>query len=71
MGCKNICARYKAKGDFITGRYRNGQKRCHICDLFIVWEGLWCPCCGYKLRSKPRNKKYKEKLRTIKGVDSR
>jgi DNA-directed RNA polymerase subunit RPC12/RpoP len=24
---------------------------------------LWCPCCGYRLRTKPRNLKYKAKLR--------
>jgi DNA-directed RNA polymerase subunit RPC12/RpoP len=30
---------------------------------FIEWEGLWCPCCGYKLRTKPRHSKFKAKLR--------
>ena len=29
----------------------------------LKWEGLWCPCCGYRLRTKPRNLKYKAKLR--------
>jgi hypothetical protein len=45
------------------GRYANGQKRCQICEIFLKWEGLWCPCCGYRLRTKPRNLKYKAKLR--------
>lgn len=27
------------------------------------WNGLWCPCCGYRLRCKPRNITYKDKLR--------
>ncbi|MEW5841150.1 MAG: hypothetical protein AB1753_09120, partial [Thermoproteota archaeon] len=39
------------------------QKRCQICEIFIKWDGLWCPCCGYRLRTKPRNLKYKAKLR--------
>jgi hypothetical protein len=30
--------------------------------LFINWEGLWCPCCGRLLRTKPRAKKLKHKL---------
>ena len=34
-----------------------------MCDIFIKWDGLWCPCCGYCLRTKPRNLKYKAKLR--------
>ncbi|HEX6282022.1 MAG TPA: hypothetical protein VFZ67_07315, partial [Nitrososphaera sp.] len=45
------------------GRYASGQKRCQICEIFIKWDGLWCPCCGYRLRTKPRNLKYKAKLR--------
>lgn len=67
MGCKAICLKYKAVGNFTGGRYRHGQKRCQVCDVFIQWAGLWCPCCGYKLRSKPRNKKYKAKLRDDTG----
>ncbi|HEY9406573.1 MAG TPA: hypothetical protein VIP53_03900, partial [Nitrososphaera sp.] len=46
-----------------SGRYASGQKRCQICEIFIKWDGLWCPCCGYRLRTKPRNLKYKAKLR--------
>jgi DNA-directed RNA polymerase subunit RPC12/RpoP len=32
-------------------------------DARYVRDGLWCPCCGYRLRTKPRNLKYKAKLR--------
>lgn len=68
MSCKAICLKHKATGSFIGGRYKYGQKRCQVCDIFIVWAGIWCPCCGYKLRSKPRNKKYKAKFRKDKGL---
>jgi hypothetical protein len=27
------------------------------------WSGLWCPCCGYRLRGNPRNITYKDKLK--------
>ena len=63
MTCKGICSRYKAQKPVGTGRYASGQRRCQICEIFIKWEGLWCPCCGYRLRTKPRNLKYKAKLR--------
>ena len=53
-----------------TGRYASGQRRCQICEIFIKWEGLWCPCCGYRLRTKPRNLKYKAKLRARVEADS-
>lgn len=41
-------------------------KRCQSCELFIIHVGLWCPCCGQRLRTKPRNNEYREKLRLAK-----
>jgi predicted amidophosphoribosyltransferase len=63
MPCKGICIRYKAFGRYITG-----HKRCKNCDLFINWDGLWCPCCGHKLRTSPRKYKYKEQLRELRVI---
>jgi hypothetical protein len=63
MTCKGICIRHKAQKPVGSGRYASGQKRCQICEIFIKWDGLWCPCCVYRLRTKPRNLKYKAKLR--------
>ncbi|MFL6402302.1 MAG: hypothetical protein ACJ71M_02325, partial [Nitrososphaeraceae archaeon] len=44
-------------------RYRTGHKRCKACDIFLKWDGLRCPCCGYKLRTTQTNIKLKAKLR--------
>ncbi len=63
MSCKGTCEQYKANKPIGIGRYASGQKRCQICELYISWDGLWCPCCGYRLRCKPRNITYKDKLR--------
>ena len=71
MTCKGICSRYKAQKPVGTGRYASGQRRCQICEIFIKWEGLWCPCCGYRLRTKPRNLKYKAKLRARVEADAK
>jgi hypothetical protein len=30
----------------------------------LRWDGMWCPCCGYRVRTRPRCSKYKQKLRT-------
>ena len=58
-----MCKKYTSKGNSLEGgRYERGQKRCPECEVFIEWEGLWCPCCGRLLRSKPRAKKLKRKL---------
>jgi hypothetical protein len=58
MTCKGICIRHKD-----SYRYDTGNKRCQICEIFIKWDGLWCPCCGYRLRNGPRSFKFKAKLR--------
>jgi hypothetical protein len=58
MTCKGICIRHKD-----SCRYVTGTKRCQVCEIFIKWDGLWCPCCGYRLRIGPRCFKLKAKLR--------
>ena len=69
MVCKGICIRHKAMKPVATGRYSIGQKRCQVCEIFLKWDGLWCPCCGYRLRTNPRNSKFKAELRASKEVD--
>jgi uncharacterized Zn finger protein (UPF0148 family) len=63
MVCKGICIRHKASGPISSGRYATGQKRCQTCDLFMQWGGIFCPCCGYRLRNGPRLFKHKAILR--------
>jgi hypothetical protein len=63
MSCKGVCDKYKADKPVGIGRYASGQRRCQICEIYMHWNGLWCPCCGYRLRCKPRNVTYKEKLK--------
>ena len=62
ISCKGTCNRYKISKINGRGRYSFGQKRCNECGIFIKWEGIFCPCCGCRLRLKPRNSKYKEKF---------
>ncbi|MGA9910810.1 MAG: hypothetical protein WBP84_11420, partial [Nitrososphaeraceae archaeon] len=71
MTCKGICLRHKAIKPADSGRYVLGQKRCQICSIFINWEGFFCPCCGYRLRTRPRYRKYKLKLTQMQSKKSR
>ena len=66
---RGICIRYKAHKPTYSSRYANGKKHCRLCNLFIKWDELWCPCWGYKLRTKPRHSKYKAKLREQKQIE--
>lgn len=63
MTCKGICIRHKAAKPAGLSRYAIGQRRCQVCDIFMVWESVFCPCCGYRLRTKPRNMNYNVKMR--------
>ncbi|TLY04324.1 MAG: hypothetical protein E6K88_02810 [Thaumarchaeota archaeon] len=66
MVCKGICERHRAfrpPAEAGVGRYSLGQKRCQTCMMFMNWPGVWCPCCGLKLRSHPRNANHRSKLR--------
>jgi hypothetical protein len=66
--CKGLCIRYKANRP--TGadgaRYQAGQKRCQLCDIFLNCDGIYCPCCHFRLRLKPRLGKARQKLRMAK-----
>jgi hypothetical protein len=62
MICKGICIRHKAHKPYCSGRYAIG------CEIFIKWNGLWCPCCSCRLRLGPRLFKQKAKLREQKQV---
>ena len=67
MGCKGVeCVRHKASKPANMGRYAAGQARCQVCEIFMNYNGLNCPCCNFKLRRKPRNLKYKTKLQEAK-----
>ena len=46
MPCKGICHHHKPTWMSQTLRYANGQKRCASCEVYLVWDGRFCPCCG-------------------------
>ena len=64
--CNNQCAVYQKHWSPIMGsHYKLGFKRCSVCDKFIVWDGVYCPCCGARLGIKPKTKnglRYKSKI---------
>ena len=54
MGCKGTCTKHKVTKQFGASRYDIGQKMCSVCNIFMKWDGVYCPCCGNRIRSKPR-----------------
>ena len=75
--CLEICKQFKVKKPAGVGRYESGQSRCQTCDVWSDYRGArlkdgssategskgwYCVCCNFRMRQKPRNKVYKEKL---------
>ena len=64
MNCDGICSKYVVKKPTIksAGRYESGHKRCSFCEVYLIWNGRNCPCCGTALRTKPRNSRGRSKI---------
>lgn len=54
--CDGItCLKHQSKRSMSGIRYEGNEKRCSECQLngiFIKWDGLFCPCCGSKLKTR-------------------
>jgi hypothetical protein len=57
MGCNGLCDQYYAKRPLNGQRYIAGQKCCITCQIWIKYDGHHCPCCNFRLRTKPRGRK--------------
>jgi hypothetical protein len=80
--CGGICKKFQVTKPSGYGRYESGQAHCQICNTWIDHNGCklkdgsnavknsvgwFCKCCNVRVRQKPRNKIYKEKLRNSKN----
>jgi hypothetical protein len=61
--CRNICERLDDKISASEGNYFVGKKYCRRCEIFLHYNGTFCPCCGMQLRTTPTNKEDRKKLR--------
>ncbi|AJW69920.1 hypothetical protein [Nitrosopumilus adriaticus] len=62
--CKGVCIKYKAVGYKGKHRYNIGQKRCPVCEEFLKYLGIRCPCCSVKLRTTPRGNKARKEIQS-------
>jgi hypothetical protein len=64
MTCRRECQKYIAvNNDSTHARYAIGQKRRGTCELFLIWDfDNFCPCCGHRLRLKPKNAQLKRQF---------
>jgi len=48
-----------------SGRYLKGQKWCRTCQAWKNYEGLFCQDCGYRMRTVPARKKFRNKVKVF------
>lgn len=46
--CKSLCIT-KHKTYAMPGSVYKNKPKCNVCCVRIEWDGIYCPCCGYKL----------------------
>ncbi|MGB7956001.1 MAG: hypothetical protein WCF23_18665 [Candidatus Nitrosopolaris sp.] len=65
MACHNLCERFNSRFTVGGSHYGNSKKYCRRCEVYIIYEGIFCPCCDMALRMSPTNKRDKERLRQL------
>lgn len=68
MTCKGICTKYQVTKQFGKSWYEGGNKMCTVCDIFIRYNDVRCPCCNFSLRTRPRNNKNNRQFDEKQGV---
>ena len=53
--CKGLCDREES-AIIVVGKeiYREGVKRCRLCDKYMRLDSIRCPCCNSQMKSKSR-----------------
>ncbi|MGQ0772207.1 MAG: hypothetical protein ACT4NT_05495 [Nitrososphaerota archaeon] len=68
LTCKGDCkTRYQEFLGQISLKY-DGQKRCGLCNIYLKWDGVKCPCCSSVLHVRPRHSRAKTKYYESDGV---
>lgn len=62
MYCRNLSTRYKVLRPARVSPYLIGLKRCIHCKIYMIFDGIRCPCCRVRLR--PHNTRSKERILT-------
>ena len=68
LSCKGQCQLKYTTKKTIANAKENGYKRCSKCLVFIKYEGVYCPCCGVRLKTSPRNNKSRKVYQELKAA---
>ena len=58
--CKGICPQYKSPNGW-WGRGLQSRAYCSGCILSTDWKGVYCPCCGIRMRTNVHHSQSRKK----------
>ena len=79
QNCQGECREVLGKLTYLRKSFVGGFSRCNICEYWLDWRfchltsgekansesrGMYCNCCNYQVRQKPRSREAKETLRS-------
>ena len=75
--CRGECREVLGKLTYLRKSFSDGFSRCRVCEYYLDWRfchltggekatsesiGMYCNCCNYQVRQKPRSREAKETL---------
>jgi|TARA_R110000787_G_scaffold70884_3_gene157748 hypothetical protein len=75
MICRDIICKaeqYQPKKK-VRGAASQGYRRCSVCEIFLKYDGIYCPCCSNRMRVTPNNNKARQRVREkrlMKGINN-
>lgn len=63
--CKNIICKSNEYFPLKHVRYaaEKGYRRCSKCCIYLKYEGVFCPCCGNRMKVSPSNNLARQRYR--------
>ncbi len=53
--CNDICKKFKFNKKYHKSYWQDNVKRCSFCDIFMVIDDYFCPCCRNRLKVRGKN----------------
>jgi len=55
--CTGRCGAYRAQNQAPRYAWFSGARYCKVCQIYVMWDGNFCPCCRRALARRPHQGK--------------
>jgi len=63
--CKNIICKSDEYSPlkYVRNAAQKGYRRCSKCCVYLKYQGIFCPCCGNRMKVSPHNHLARQRYR--------